>query len=407
MERRRGQFDPGLLTFDLLVERGLLPAGVERSHFWAGTTGEEKLKRQYPQAFWLNALLRGTAEYKLIEMVNLGSEDIYLVEYLLTGKFPEIITPLRYPEFRGSDSAKGSLAELVEKGDLRNETLDLLRQANLPGDILRKAAARTCSDIAIGVYGEYGIVEGSKPVVSYGWDEKAKQFGEPMTVAEAKDLLESALGRESGRVTWEMVEDFQGAIPEDWRPYGTSIYTDDGFHSEPAILKILADHGWPVKLYPWQPWEKNDQVQAWIDPKVTDGLNSLLDAIDKTPESSIAYLVEDSRIPALEILLGLREEIKSEEPSIFRWGNPDFLRTHRLSEEIVRAALKRVYLQTADFLRGSRNISSWYPAEECEKRANSLAGEPLTPEQMIEIAEAAYQRVSETQPELVNPPNFS
>ena len=230
-------------------------------------------------------------------------------------------------------------------------------------------------------------------------------FGKPMEVVEAKSLLARALDRESSRVTEEMVERFQAAIPADWVTYG-HIYTDDGFRREPTLLRVLANHNWPMKLYPWHPWKIDDQVRAWVDPRSTGSLNRLIEAIDNTPEYAIAYLIEDRKIPTLEILLGLRDETKSEKPSFFRWENVDFLKTNRLPEEIVRAALKRTFLQTADLLN-SCNMSSWYTAEECAEKAEGLAGEPLTREQMIAIAGVAYQRVLQIKPELANPPKSS
>lgn len=405
LEQRREQFSPAVLTRDILMERGFLPEEVERSVFWASELSGKNLTRRYPMAYWLNDILRDTPEYKLVEMISTGSNDVYLVEFLVTGKFPETIIPLGTPGFYESGLAEGSFAEKIERGNLQNETLAFFAKANLPQDILEKALVRTALDLSLGVLEEYYYGEGQKTAASQEWYKKARSFGEPMEVAEAKSLLVGALDRESVRITDGMVEHFQETIPENWITYG-HIYTDDGFRREPILFKIFANHGWPMKLYPWHPWKKDDQVRAWIDPKSTDSLYRLIDAIDKTPEYAIAYLVEDRSIPMLEILLGLRVEAKSEKPAHFRPEDPVFLKTHYLPEKIIWAALERVYLETADLLR-SCNMRSWYTAEECAEKAKGISGEPLTPKQMIEIVETAYQRVLQSQPELVNPPNFS
>lgn len=407
LEERRGQFNPVLLTRDLLVERGFLPEEVERSVSWASEWGGKTLVRRYPRACWLNDILRDTPEYKLVEMISTGSNDVYLVEFLVTGKFPETILPLGCPGFQGSGLAEGLFAEKIERGDLQNETLDFFAKADLPQDILKKALVRTSLDLSLSILGQYHYEEGQRVVASQKWYEKAGLFGEPMEALEARDLLATALDRESVKVNDEMVKHFQEAIPENWITYG-HIYTDDGLRREPALFKVLANHGWPIKLYPWHPWEKSDQVRAWVDPKSTDSLGRLIDTIDKTPEYAIAYLVEDCRIPILEILLGLRDETKSEKPPLLRWENVDFLKTHQLPKEIVRAALKLALLQTADLLRRyPHHMTSWYTAEECEENAEGIAGEPLTAEQMIEIVEIAYKRVLQNQPEPVNPPKSS
>lgn len=402
LEQRREQFSPAVLTRDILMERGFLPEDVGRSVFWASESSGKNLTRRYSRAYWLNDILRDTPEYKLVEMISIGSNDVYLVEFLVTGEFPETIIPLGAPGFYGSDLAEGSFAKKIKRGDLRNETLDFFAKANLPQDILKKALVRTALDLSSSVLGQCRYEEGQRIVAPQEWYKKARSFGEPMEVAEAKSLLAGALDRESGCITEEMVGRFQEAIPEDWVTYG-HIYTDDGFRREPILFKTLANHGLSIKLYPWHPWKKDDQVQAWIDPKSTDSLYRLIDAIDKTPEYAIAYLVEDRSIPMLEILLGLRDETKSEKPPFYRWENVDFLKTHRLPEEIVRAALKLALSQTAGLLR-SYNMSSWYTAEECAEKAGRLVGESLAPEQMIRIIEIAYSRVLQNQPELANPP---
>lgn len=407
LEQRREQFSPVVLTRDILVERGFLPEDIKRSNFWAAELGGKTLARRYPRAYWLNDILRDTPEYKLVEMISTGSNDVYLVEFLVTGKFPETIVPLGSPAFHGSGLAEGSFAEKIERSDLRNETLDFFTKADLPQDILKKALVRTALDLSLSVLGQYHYGGGQRTAASQEWYEKAGLFGEPMEVAEAKSLLAGALDRESGRITGGMVGSFQEAIPEDWITYG-HIYTNDGFRRESTLFKVLANHGWPIKLYPWHPWKKDDQVRAWINPKSTDGLDRLTEAINNTPEYEIAYLVENEgrSIPMLEILLGLRPEAKSEKQVHFRPEDPVFLKTHQLPEEIVRAVLKRTFLQTAALLR-SYDMSSWYTAEECAEKAKVISGEPLTAEQMIGIVEAAYQRVSKNQPELVNPPKSS
>jgi len=178
LQQRREQFSPTVLTWDILVERGLFPVEVERSDFWAAERDGKTLARRYPKAYWLNDILRETPEYKLVEMISDGSNDVYLVEFLVTGKYPETIVPLGSPAFRGSGLAEGSFAEKIERGDLRNETLDFFTEANLSQEVLKKALVRTSLDLSLSILGQYYYEEGQRMVASQKWYEKARLFGD-------------------------------------------------------------------------------------------------------------------------------------------------------------------------------------------------------------------------------------